>query len=207
MTKQLQLKNHPDFKVDGKWVQKFCPEPYVVYSTRAGVLWTNLTQRCKRGGSLQKAFPAYEGVENGFEDFQEFAEWCQTQHGYTNKDEKGRFWQLDKDILEKGNRVYRPDLCVFIPPVLNRLLETSKRSRGECPIGVYASRNSFIGTVLRGVLGEPTLRKSFPTAEEAFFFYKEGKEAYIKQVADKYRGVIDDCVVEALYAYKVEITD
>ena len=33
------------------------------------------------------------------------------------------------------------------------------------------------------------------------------KERYIKEVADKWKGIIDDKVYNALYNYKVEITD
>lgn len=43
--------------------------------------------------------------------------------------------------------------------------------------------------------------------EEAFLTYKRFKENYIKQVADEYKNLIPDKVYQALYNYKVEITD
>jgi hypothetical protein len=151
-----QLKNHPDFQVNGQWVQKFTPEPYTTWTTRAGVLWTNFTQRCKDGGSLQKAVPAYKGSKNGFKDFQEFAEWCQHQVGYLEKDDRGHYWQLDKDILVKNNKVYSPSTCVFVPKSLNCLLEKRANHRGAYPIGVTLSGNScFASRIYRTILGLP----------------------------------------------------
>ena len=48
---------------------------------------------------------------------------------------------------------------------------------------------------------------NFNTIEEAFQAYKTTKEEYIKEVADKWKHVIDLKVYEAMYNYKVEITD
>ena len=48
---------------------------------------------------------------------------------------------------------------------------------------------------------------TFDTPEEAFKAYKIAKEVYIKKVADKWRGQITEPCYEAMYAYKVEITD
>lgn len=45
------------------------------------------------------------------------------------------------------------------------------------------------------------------TPEEAFQVYKTAKEQYIKEVADKWKGLISDKVYEAMYNYQVEITD
>ena len=48
---------------------------------------------------------------------------------------------------------------------------------------------------------------TFNTPEEAFCAYKEVKEAYIKDVADKWKDRIDPRVYDALMNYQVEITD
>lgn len=31
-------------------------------------------------------------------------------------------WHLDKDILLKGNKVYSPETCAFVPAKINSLL-------------------------------------------------------------------------------------
>ena len=41
----------------------------------------------------------------------------------------------------------------------------------------------------------------------AFYTYKEYKEKHIKNLADKWKDQLEPRVYEALYNYKVEITD
>ena len=48
---------------------------------------------------------------------------------------------------------------------------------------------------------------TFDTIEEAFLAYKKARESQIKTLADKYKDLIDPHVYEALYNYKIEITD
>ena len=48
---------------------------------------------------------------------------------------------------------------------------------------------------------------SYATSEEAFQAYKQAKEAYIKEVANKWKDQIDVRVYKALMKYQVEITD
>ena len=48
---------------------------------------------------------------------------------------------------------------------------------------------------------------SFETELEAFVAYKEAKAAYVAEVAEKWKGKIDDKVYQALLEWKIEITD
>lgn len=47
----------------------------------------------------------------------------------------------------------------------------------------------------------------FDSELEAFLVYKEAKEAYIKDVANKWKEQIDQRAYNALMNYEVEITD
>jgi len=47
----------------------------------------------------------------------------------------------------------------------------------------------------------------FDTPKEAFQAYKTAKEKYIKEVADKWKDQITEQAYQAMYRYKVEITD
>ena len=47
----------------------------------------------------------------------------------------------------------------------------------------------------------------FNSPEQAFYAYKLSKEAYIKEVANKWKDQIDPRAYEALMNYQVEITD
>ena len=48
---------------------------------------------------------------------------------------------------------------------------------------------------------------TFNTAEEAFLAYKQAKEDYIKEVANKWKNRIAPNVYDAMMRYEVEITD
>ena len=47
----------------------------------------------------------------------------------------------------------------------------------------------------------------FTTEIEAFYAYKQAKEAYIKEVAEKWRDKIDPRVYEALISWEISFDD
>ena len=51
------------------------------------------------------------------------------------------------------------------------------------------------------------LSKNFKTAKEAFLFYKEAKESYIKTVANMYKEQLDSICYEAMMNWVVEEDD
>lgn len=167
-------------------------------------LWNNMLKRCYSVG-CQKVRPTYIdcSVSENFRYLQYFKEWCNNQIGFNSVDEKGKPFALDKDILVKGNRVYNEDVCVFVPQEVNLLFTKRDKSRGEYPIGVsfHKSRGMLTATLNNKYLGY------FNTAEQAFQVYKTAKEAYIKEVANKWKDKIDPKVYEALINYEVHIDD
>ena len=167
-------------------------------------LWNNMLKRCYSVG-CQKVRPTYIdcSISENFRYLQYFKEWCNNQIGFNSVDEKGKPFALDKDILVKGNRVYNEDVCVFVPQEVNLLFTKRDKSRGEYPIGVsfHKSRGMLTATLNNKYLGY------FNTAEQAFQVYKTAKEAYIKEVANKWKDKIDLRVYNALMKYEVEITD
>lgn len=114
---------------------------------------------------------------------------------------------MDKDLLFRGNKVYSPVTCCFVPPEINKIILKRQRRRGEYPIGVHKQRNSFLALLHR--YGKQEYIGTYSTPEEAFSAYKQEKEAYIKEVAKKYysEGKITKRVYDALMKYEVEITD
>lgn len=118
-------------------------------------------------------------------------------------------YELEKDILVKGNKVYGPDTCCFVPRRINILFTNRKRFRGELPVGVSVSENGLKYKAAYDRNGKSTLIGQFDTPEHAFLAYKKAKEEYIKEVAQEYynSGKIDKKVYEALLRYQIEITD
>ena len=138
MSKQHKIVNNvPDFKDEvGNWITSYTTttsDYYIQHRTMAFNLWLGINNRCKSGGSQQTKSPAYAGTENHFKDFQEFAEWCNSQENYGRLDDKGNRWQLDKDLFGKH---YSPETCIFIPAALNTLLKASPKKFNDLPTGV-----------------------------------------------------------------------
>jgi len=116
-------------------------------------------------------------------------------------------WALDKDILQKGNKLYSKDTCCFVPQEVNLLLIKSDKARGEFPVGVYFDKASGKFMARLNINGKLKYLGLFPTPEEAFQVYKLAKEAYIKVVAHKWKHLLDDRVFQALMTYEVGIDD
>ena len=172
--------------------------------TKEYKLWTSMLERCYSGNSKNK-YPTYEGCEvsDNFKSYEYFYGWCHKQVGFNNKD-----WQLDKDLLIKGNKVYDENTCVFLPNEINILLTKRTALRGKHLIGVYWSNTNkaFVAQVSKNK-GKQEYLGYYKTEIEAFNAYKKAKESFIKEQANKWKSQIDPRVYNALMNYQVEITD
>jgi len=117
-------------------------------------------------------------------------------------------YDLDKDILIKGNKVYSPETCCFVPQEINKALTKTNAKRGEHPIGVTESCNKY--KKFRAQIELENKKVSlgyFHNVEDAFFAYKTAKEEYLKTLANKWKEHLDPRVYKALCNYQVDITD
>ena len=171
-------------------------------------LWKSMLRRCYNDGFKNKR-PTYEGcgVSDKFRSYEYFYEWCNEQIGFDN-DSNGNPFQLDKDLLVKGNKVYSESTCVFIPSEINSLLIKCTASRGEHLIGVYWNKtaNAFVARVRKNK-GCSEHLGLFNTELEAFKAYKTAKESFIKEHANKWKSQIDPRAYNALMNYEVNIDD
>lgn len=195
-----------DFKdSSGRWATEILPRAKVGcrYVTRAYSHYANMRSRTTKGTADSVRNPSYEGVTNRFTDFQEFADWCQTQVGYACG------YHLDKDLLCAESKGYSKDTCVFLPPEVNTLLIKRDRDRGEFPLGVclHKQTGKFFSQCAENSGGRQTYLGLHDTVECAFLAYKVVKEAFIKQQANKWRDQIDPRAYNALMNYEVLITD
>ena len=170
--------------------------------------WTSILGRayCEK---YKIRFPAYKDVTvcEEWHNFQNFAEWYYGQKYSTAKVCGGRNYHLDKDLLLKGNRVYSPENCCFIPSEINNLLTTNKSRRGSSPLGACYHKDRKLFMVSLNCNGYVKHIGYFDTPEEAFQAYKLAKESYIKEVANLWKDRIDDKVYQALMSYEVHIDD
>lgn len=162
--------------------------------------WRSMLVRCY-SERHHKQFPIYAdcNVCTEWHHLSNFKKWFDENYieGYA----------LDKDILIKGNKVYSPDTCCFVPQEINNLLIKSDKARGNLPLGVSKRGNKFYSSV--SVNRKRVHLGVFNTPEEAFLAYKKAKEHNVKVLAEKYfkEGRITERVYRALLDYRVEITD
>lgn len=86
---------------------------------------------------LPKKYPTYKDCEvsENFKSYEYFYEWCNKQIGFGNE-----YWQLDKDLLIKGNKVYSENTCHFIPKEINLVLTKSDKKRGEHQVRNFSQK-------------------------------------------------------------------
>lgn len=164
--------------------------------TRLYHLWRTMLARCYCD-KMQARQPTYIGctVDERWHDFQNYAEW------YTSNEFFDSGYQLDKDVLIKGNKIYSPDTCCLIPQELNKLLLDRKASRGKYPRGVIYERpmRKYLARV--SVNGRDKHVGYFKCPNEAHAAYVVAKEAHVKEKALEWRGRIDERVFEALMSW------
>ena len=171
-------------------------------TTKCYEKWHSMHQRCY-DSKLHKKQPTYENctVCQLWNNYQEFAKWDNDNY-YEVGNER---MVLDKDILCKGNKVYSPENCVYVPQFINTLFVKSDKIRGDYYIGVTKNGNNFEARLNKD--NETIHLGTYPTPEEAFLVYKQAKEDYIKEVAEEYKDKIDPRAYEALMNYEVDIND
>lgn len=142
--------------------------------------WSGVLERCY-SDNFHKRYPTYIGcsVDKRWHNFQEFAEYFEVNY------KKG--FQLDKDLLVIGNKIYGPDTCVFIPPRVNTFLIKCKPVGGNL-IGVTYNKltNNYSSSCNRGT-GRQTHLGTFDNkadAHEAWVAFKLKMALRIKEITD-----------------------
>ena len=109
--------------VDGKQKQK------LVWMCPYYLVWRNMLERCY-SSRWQEKYPTYAGctVSADWLMFSNFKNWMEKQNFEGN--------HLDKDILFEGNKIYSPDTCVFISPMVNTFVNDCRATRGKLLVGV-----------------------------------------------------------------------
>lgn len=183
-----------------KYGVAICDIPNVCHE-RFYLIWRSILDRALSNVYKNK-FPTYKDctVCKEWLTLSNFKNWFESlENGYKDG------YHLDKDILVKGNKVYSPETCCFVPCEINLLF--ARKNRGVLPIGVQRVKNSFIASI--SVKYSNKYIGCYSTPEEAFTAYKLAKEQYIKELAESYfqQGKITERVYNALMKYEVEITD
>ena len=172
--------------------------------TKEYVLWADMLRRCY-SESFKKQHPTYKYCKcsENFKSYEYFYDWCNKQIGFGVEG-----FELDKDLLVKGDKVYSEDSCIFIPTEINTLLTKRTASRGKHLIGVYwCNKGKAFRAQVSKNKGKRERLGYFKTELEAFNAYKQAKEAFIKEQANKWKSQIDPRAYNALMKYEVNIDD
>lgn len=137
--------------------------------------WVDMLKRCysDRYHLLQ---PTYANctVCDEWLIFSRFKEWFDTQH-------KEPGWQIDKDLLCVGNKIYCPDFCVFVPRQLNLFFNDKAARSGDCMLGVDWDRGKF-----RAKCHNPFTRK-----QEHLGYFDSEHEAHMAWIKRKHEIACD----------------
>lgn len=200
--------------ISGKVKNKMLPTVYGVGFLGAGKhshssnktaynKWRSMLSRCYN--PVDTGYKRYgeRGVFvcKDWHNFQNFAEWYS---GYKKKEDG---WNLDKDILVKGNLEYSPDKCCIVPRQINAAVVTSEASRGEYPIGVTFSKRENIFYMQVQIGQGRSIHSRHKTEEQAFLAYKDAKETQLLSLAFEWAGRVDHKVIVALKEWSVEWND
>ena len=115
--------------------------------------------------------------------------------------------ELDKDLLCRGNKVYSPDFCRFVPKRVNVLLNSNKKVRGGSSVGsFYIERLDKYQSNL-SIDGKSTYLGLYDSEFEAFLAYKYWKEALIKLVALEERENMPTDIFHSLMNWEINFDD
>lgn len=169
-------------------ITKECGKTLKSYTT-----WTNMLRRCYSIKSYIKN-PTYIGctVCDEWKLYSNFKKWF--DENYIEN------YELDKDILIDGNKIYSPDTCCFIPKYINTLFIDCAKSRGIYPLGVYYKHKISKYCCQINMYGANKHIGTFDAINDAVNAYKRKKLQYCMEIALKYMNsnMIDSLIYNSI---------
>lgn len=200
----MEIINIPEYKPEGwnPWYFRHSYEGVGYIGGRAELhsevclRWQNMIQRCYNK-AVHRLKPYYKGIKvcEEWKNFQNFKVW------YDEHMIPGASLDLDKDLLGQKQGIYSPETCVLVSHYINTVFED--RGVKECikknEDGQYNVSMTFLNKIEKVGI--------FDTKEEASDAFKKFRRNYIRELAEKSRDKVPDCVYNAMMEWKIEITD
>jgi len=154
-------------------------------------LWNKMLERVYSPSKLEKC-PSYKGttVCKEWHNFQVFAKWFEENHV--------EGWQLDKDLLSKGTKIYSPETCVFIPRELNTFMTNVKVDNTSGYTGVSYSKPNGKWVANISIGGKRKYLGQRDSVEEAYKLYKKARDKICQEWRIKMKGKISDAAIAAI---------
>jgi len=162
--------------------------------------WRNMLMRayCTK---YQIEQPSYLGctVSKQWHLFSTFRQWMEKQ------DWRGK--ELDKDLLQEGNKEYNPDICIFVTRRLNSLLINGKSMRGPYPQGVSWNKKSGRYLVQCSLSGRRVNVGYYDNLQEAELAHCKVKGRGIAEAAYSEEALADSRLTPALLRHAAKFTE
>lgn len=163
-------------------------------------VWCHMLERCYDPDYKEYHLYGGKGVEvcEEWHNFQNFARWYE-KHEIVD-------FALDKDLVGNGF-TYSPDHCILLPSVINSFITNSSgRKGGNLYTGVYVSCEKYKSQCCQ-LDGKVKYLGSYSTPEKAYLVYEKEKIRLAKELADKYRSVLDTRIIYYLDNFSDHIKD
>ena len=115
-------------------------------------------------------------------------------------------FQLDKDLIKPGNRIYCPEFCCFLPNEVNCALQNNRGRNGLPPgVSIKAESGKYIAQLSMNTDGRRVSKHLLSTDSVQFAAeaYKVAKEEHISKLADKWKDSVSQQAYDSLKAYEV----
>lgn len=153
-------------------------------------VWYSMLRRCYCSDEWERR-PSYENAKvcTEWHNFQNFAHWYCTQPEY------GFGYQIDKDILYPGNRLYSPMTCCMVPLDINNAMQI--RGKGY---HIDQRRNNYCVTFREKYVG------AYSTEQEAQHVYIECRRQHIINLAHQWEKCISTKVYDAMLDFADDLS-
>lgn len=144
---------------------------------RAYSIWSGMLCRCY-SENKKDIDRIYDGcqVDSKWHNFQNFAKYFEERYveGY----------QIDKDLLVDGNKIYGEDTCIFLPPLVNIFLATKKAGNKSGYVGVSFAKaaNKWKAYICGFGTGKTINLGFFTDIEDASNAYKDARKIEVVKV-------------------------
>jgi len=164
----------------------------------AYVKWQAMLLRCYEVESDESRNPSYADctVHRDWHNFQNFAKWCVYQKYYNSG------YEIDKDILVTGNRVYSEDSCCLVPAEINQMAIKLRHIGVNKSMGVSYDEKSRKYIAITRMGREQKYIGSYRTLQEASDAYVDLKKRYFKNMAIVHKERLDIRVIRALWFWE-----
>ena len=176
------VKNHPLYK-------------------KAYSCWSSAVERCY-SETWHRKFPTYEKctVCDDWLIFTNFFKWFINQIG---SEIEGI--QLDKDLLIRGNKIYSPETCCLVPCILNNIVLNNESSKGRYKRGVTFDKRRGVFQASLSLKNKQKTLGVYKDEDSAHEAYLVAKKSIIVELANDWKGRVDDKVYFALLGWDVDV--